>query len=81
MKINEPKFCKTCQEMVYSLYCPFCERPVRNSVADAEDCFDDSSFDTPEVDEGQGWGEDSNALREDDMGVVSLDDIFGVDSD
>jgi len=73
---HEPRFCSFCQEMVYSLHCPYCERPVKGTSLYGDTDSDNSSLlDSPEVDEGQGWG--SGEVTEDGLSVISYDDIFG----
>lgn len=70
----EPKFCKFCQELVYSTFCPYCERKAGAMDYDPDAARDDA----PEVDEGGGWGSD---LSEDGLSAVSFDDVFGAESD
>lgn len=69
MKINEPKFCKSCKELVYSRLCPYCEQPAGELDLDPKD---DREI---QVNEGE---EESY-----DDGVVALnfDDLYGAESD
>lgn len=61
----EPKFCKFCQEIVYSKRCPYCERTVSDFNYDTDEAYE------PEVDEAQDrFGEGSN------ISALSFDEIF-----
>lgn len=68
-----PKYCNYCKEMVYSTFCPYCERK-----AGEMDYDNDTSYGRPEVNEGlSDWGGD-NA---DGLTVLDFDDVFGTDTD
>ena len=70
MKIDEPKFCKSCQEMVYSRLCPYCEQP-----AGEMDYTLDAKANEIQVDEGL---EES---YEGGVQALNFDECWGTESD
>ena len=70
MNITEPKFCKTCQEMVFSRLCPYCERPA------GEMDYGLDKDNEIQVDEGA-----DEEFNEDSVQALNFDECWGVDSD
>ena len=67
------KFCKTCQELVYSSFCIHCGKEPGALEAD-DTTSDDNSIIVNE--DGGRWGEGAQG-----MSVVSFDEVFGSSSD
>lgn len=68
-------FCRNCQELVFSTFCPGCGSPPGD--LDHDDDTESRSHEV-EVDECSSWGSE---FSEDRLTILSYDDCFGTDVD